>query len=237
MRGADLVSTGFQPIAPLIPPRKGRRAIRCQRLLFFRRCEICASRSAFAGMTGFLGKEQDFYMRLPCPPADPVFQKSPPRTAGMAPSGRAAHPQFFPPSGTGKKGRKRKIRGEWAALPPRSRLILSPILSLFVTFARKAPVLPKLGATEIRLPDFSLRIHPENSDFLRLFSKTTCRSMYASSSDPADPVRRTIRTQNFLNCSSPKSVHRCKSPESLPHRDDNRRPIAYAAEFPSRILV
>ena len=136
-----------------------------------------------------------------------------------------------------KKGRKRKIRGEWAALPPRSRLILSPTLPLFVTFARKAPVLPKLGATEIRLPDFSLRIHPENSDFLRLFSKTTCRSMYASSSDPADPVRRTIRTQNFLNCSSPKSVHRCKSPESLPHRDDNRRPIAYPAEFPSRILV
>lgn len=122
-----------------------------------------------------------------------------------------------------KKGRKRKIRGEWAAHPPRNRLILSPTLPLFVTFARKSNVLPKLGAIEIRFPAFPLQIHPENSGFLRFFSKTTCRSMYASSSDPADPVRRTIRTQNFLNCSSPKSVHRCKSLASLPHRDDARR--------------
>lgn len=194
--------------------------------------EICASRSAFAGMTGFLGKEQDFYMRLPCPPADPVFQKSPPRTAGMAPSGRAAHPQFFPPSATGERRTETENPGRMGSPPTQKPPDSLPTLPLFVTFARKSPVLPKFGALEIRLPAFFLQVHPENSDFLRIFWKTTCWSMYASSSDPTDPVRRTIRTQNFLNCSSPKSVHRCKSPASLPHRDDMRRTPCFCRQAP-----
>lgn len=50
--------------------------------------------------------------------------------------------------------------------------------------ARKHPVFAKLRTHEIGFPVLSRHIHSENRDFLGIFPKTTCRSMYASVSDP-----------------------------------------------------
>lgn len=182
--------------------------------------------SRLRGDDWFPWKGTGFLYSTALPSCPSCLSKVTAKNRRLAPSGRTGRRPlsiFFLHRRPVKKGRKRKIPGEWVALPPRNHLLPSPILPLFVTLARKSHVLPELGATEIRFFAFFPANSPENSDFLRFFSKTTCRSMYASSSDPAGPLRRTIRMQNFLNCSSPKSVDRCKSPASLPHRDDTRR--------------